>query len=134
MEFINRTCIYFQVFNVERKKVIYRSLFWGTDSPSELVEIFCAFCGPTEFNIMLARAHHCTVTRARGFEFTSSCTLCVTFILILSSHLYLRLLNDFLPSALQTTNVYACLCIPKGTVCPSGFFFRCVRKIAESGY
>jgi len=80
---------------------------------------------------MLARAHHWTVTQAKGFESTSSCTLHVTFILILSSHVYLRLLRDFLPSALQTTNVWACRCVPKHTVCPAGFLFKARSQNCE---
>jgi len=65
MEFINWTCICLQVFNVERSQSYIQVFFGGTDSPSELVEIFSAFCGPTGFNIMLARAHHWTITQAR---------------------------------------------------------------------
>ena len=68
----------------------------GTGRSSELVEIFSAFCGSVRFNIMFARAHHWTITWTRGIESTSSCSVHVTFILILPSHLYLCLSVDFL--------------------------------------
>jgi hypothetical protein len=57
---------------------------------------------------MFARLRHCPLSSAKWIRYTSSHPICLTSILILSSHLRLSLPGSpFIPSGFQTTASYA---------------------------
>jgi hypothetical protein len=92
MEFIKQIHICLEVIYIERNKSYIRVLIWD-----------------------LLVFHHWTITQA-------SHSVLVTFILILSFHMYLSISDDLLPSALQATNMSVFISFPKHTVCPAGLF------------
>jgi hypothetical protein len=88
----------------------------------QLVNKFPAFYGTRRFITVFTRACHWSLSWARWIQSTSSHTLSVRSIMILSSHVRLRLQGGYFPSGFPAKIPYTFLISPMRATCPAHSF------------